>query len=180
MSERERQDAEGLRVVAEIERERREELRRISEGGPEQHVPGNVQTGRVEAEAQRVVSEQGRIGVRGFYLRLAGLVALPLAFVALLPAIVGLILLNNQAEQTRTIARENRRTIEQQERALAYLCQTTNVLSLVIGQLELVDKSFLGDAGLAPTVKEKIRSRIRVYRIAQSEFAQREPCRKIE
>lgn len=166
MSEQGRQEAEALREAAELERERREELRRIGEGGPEQHVPGSVQTGRVEAEERRT-------SVRGFYLRLATSVALPLAFLALLPSLVGIYLLNDQAAENRARIAENRA-------ALAYLCQTTSALNLVIGQLEAVDKTFLVDPSLTQTVKDKIRSRIRVYNIAQAEFDRRAPCGEIE
>lgn len=119
MSERERQIAEEARQAAEVERERREELRRIGEGGPEQHVPGNVQTGRVEAEAQRVVAEQDRVGMRAFYLRVTGLLALPVAFIALIPALVGVWLLDRETDARIS---ENRALAGEGVRAHDALC----------------------------------------------------------
>ena len=104
MTEREIQAAELARQDAEAERNRREELRRIGEGGPEQHIPGNVLPGRVEAEAERVAAEERRSSVRRFYLKLAATLALPLAFIALVPAIVGLVYVGSVAKENRLIA----------------------------------------------------------------------------
>jgi hypothetical protein len=101
MGERGREDAERGRVSAETERERREALRRIGEGGPEQHVPGHAfsEEGRVEAEAGRVAAEERRSDLRHFYARIAASIALPLAFIALLPALVGIWMVDNEGER---------------------------------------------------------------------------------
>jgi hypothetical protein len=101
VSEREREEAELGRASAETERERREDLRRIGEGGPEQHVPGHVtnEQGRVEAEEGRVAAEEKRADVRHFYTKLAASIALPLAFIALIPALVGIWMLDNETDE---------------------------------------------------------------------------------
>jgi hypothetical protein len=101
VSERERVEAELGRASAETERERREDLRRIGEGGPEQHVPGHVtnEQGRVEAEEGRVAAEEKRADVRHFYTKLAASIALPLAFIALIPALVGIWMVDNETDE---------------------------------------------------------------------------------
>lgn len=119
MSEQQREQAEAARQAAEVERERREDLRRIGEGGPEQHVPGNVQTGRVEAEAQRVMAEQERVGMSALFIRLTGIFALPIAFIALIPSLVGIWLLDNETDERIT---ENRVLAAQGVEAKRALC----------------------------------------------------------
>jgi hypothetical protein len=100
VSEREREEAELGRASAETERERREDLRRIGEGGPEQHVVGHVtnEQGRVEAEEGRVLAEEKRADLRHFYTKLTASIALPLAFIALIPALVGIWMLDNETD----------------------------------------------------------------------------------
>lgn len=103
MNEQERQDAERLRQEHEAERERRELLRRIGEGGPEQHVPGNVLPGRVEAEEERVAAEEQRKSWRKFYVRLASMVALPIAFIALIPSAISFYLVEQKIVDNRAL-----------------------------------------------------------------------------
>jgi len=96
-------EAERAREEAEAAREAREDRRRIAEGGPDQHVPGNVALyGRVEAEADRQRS------ARVMYQRVAVLIALPLALVALIPSVVGLVLLGREIEHRCGDAAVNR------------------------------------------------------------------------
>lgn len=131
-----RQKAEEGRVEAEVERVEHEVERRVAEGG-EQAV---VEQGRVEAEierestsATRVAAERGRVEaevgrevaeavraladvqrgtLRSFYLKLGTFVALPLAFVALLPALIGLYLIGQYAEDNRQQVVESCQDIE--------------------------------------------------------------------
>lgn len=112
--EAERAEAERARQEAEVLREEHEIRRRIGEGGPDQHVPGNVMPGRVEAEAERAAAEARRRSMRRFYLKIATAVALPLAFVALIPALIGIYLVDKEAEE-RTA--ENRTLIARLEKA---------------------------------------------------------------
>jgi hypothetical protein len=100
VSERKREEAELGRASAETERERREDLRRIGEGGREQHVPGHTtnEQSRVEAEEGRVLAEEKRADLRHFSLRIAAAIALPLAFIALIPALVGIWMLDNETD----------------------------------------------------------------------------------
>lgn len=102
MSEQERQKSERIREEHEAERMRREDLRRIGEGGPEQHVLGNIKPGRVEAEIGRQKAETTRSRNRG----------ITLAFIMLLPALVGLYLVDRESEIRAT---ENRELIIQLE-----------------------------------------------------------------
>ena len=110
--ELEREEAEQLRAEAEGERQRREELRRIGEGGPEQHIPGNILPGRVEAEEQRVAAEQHRSDLRYFYSKLAASIALPLAFIALIPALIGIWMLDNETDARINANREHLEEID--------------------------------------------------------------------
>lgn len=105
LTEEQIQEAERQRAEAEEERNRREELRRIGEGGPEQHIPGNVLPGRVEAEEERVANEARRADLRRFYAKMATTVAFPLAFIALIPALVGLYLLDQEVDRRTTANR---------------------------------------------------------------------------
>ncbi|MBA2741914.1 MAG: hypothetical protein H0U46_07875 [Actinobacteria bacterium] len=101
-----RRKAEEGRVEAEDERVAHEEDRRVAEGGNE-HAQ---EQGRVEAEERREVSESDRVlaeekrgSLRAFYTKLATFVALPIAFVALMPALVGLYLNNRRADENREL-----------------------------------------------------------------------------
>lgn len=67
---------------------------------------------RVEAEDERVEAEVKRASVRLFYVKLAGVVALPMAFIALLPALVGIYLVRSESQARST---ENRALIEKIE-----------------------------------------------------------------
>lgn len=100
-----RVQAEEARVEAEVEREQHEVRRRIAEGGPDQHVPGNVETGRVEAEEKR------QQNARKLYGRVAALIALPLAFVSLIPSVVGLVLLKREVDNRCRDSAVNRTAI---------------------------------------------------------------------
>lgn len=99
-------DAERSREEAEAAREEREDRRRIAEGGPDQHVAGNVQMyGRVEAEEER------KRNARVVYQRVSLLIALPLALVALVPSLLGLYLLHREVNHRCTDASINRAAI---------------------------------------------------------------------
>ena len=99
-----RVDAESDRDDAEIERARAALSRREAEKE------------RVVAETDRVAEEDKRRSVRFFYAKLAGVLALPLAFVALLPAVIGIYLVNAESKKRST---ENRQLIEQNEMFLS-------------------------------------------------------------
>jgi hypothetical protein len=113
-------DDELARKAAEREREAHEISRRIAEGGPDQHVPGNVEEGRVEAEAGRVKAEEARVVAataaavavrrdRGVFLKRWGiLVALAIAFVSLIPSLVGLFLIDREIQHRCSEAQLNR------------------------------------------------------------------------
>jgi hypothetical protein len=105
-AEHAREEAEVGREGAEVAREQREDRRRIAEGGDDQHVSGNVQMyGRVEAEHDR------RRSARVMYQRVAVLIALPLALVALIPSLIGLLLLHREVDRRCTDAAINRAAI---------------------------------------------------------------------
>lgn len=185
MNEREREVAEQKRQEAEQGRVAQEQLRRVAEGGPAD--PDQLEQGRVEAEEARSLNEMIRIEAeevrvitdekRGSFrrnlIRLAVAIAPVIAFVALIPSGIGFYVASQQDAKTDRIVQENRD-------ALTYLCQTTSSLSAVIRELEKVDQAFLGDPGLADTVKDKIRSRIRAYNSAQAQFDRREACVTVE
>lgn len=89
-----RVQAEEARVAAELEREERENRRRIAEGGPDQHVEGNEMLfGRVEAEEKREANLRKWLG------RYATLIALAVAFIALIPSLVGGIFLYHTVQK---------------------------------------------------------------------------------
>lgn len=120
MSEQDRERAERQRADAELERVEQEDLRQIGEGGQERLVVGeDHETGRVEAEESRVgaeedreVAEVKRSNLRRFYLRVAGISATPVAFIALIPSLIGLYLVSEEAENR---SEANRRLIVQLE-----------------------------------------------------------------
>lgn len=91
--------AEQARVDAEKVREVHEKHRRINEGGVDQHVPGNTKTGRVEAEHARQ-SERTKM-----YRRVSALVALPIAFIVLIPMAGMIYAVNNRAVSAERKAR---------------------------------------------------------------------------
>lgn len=102
-----RVQAEEARVVAEDEREEHEVRRRIAEGGPDQHVPGNTETGRVEAEQKREES------LLKWLRRWAVLIALTVAFVSLIPSAVGLVLLKREIDHRCDDSSVNRNAIRE-------------------------------------------------------------------
>lgn len=107
-----RADAERGRVEAEDEREAHEVRRRISEGGADQHVPGNEETGRVEAEEARGKAEHRRaVLARTSYLRIATLVALPVALIALIPSVGGVVWLKRDVDRRCVDSAVNRDAI---------------------------------------------------------------------
>lgn len=116
MSEQSRQEAEKHREEAEALREEHEIRRRIGEGGPDQHVPGNTEGGRIEAEAKRETAEALRSNIRKFYLKLAGIIALPLAFIAIIPALIGLYLVDREIDDRTTANRILIANLQEQNR----------------------------------------------------------------
>lgn len=101
-----RVQAEEGRVEAEAEREEQENRRRIAEGGPDQHVPGNTMLhGRVEAEAVREAN------LRKWLKRYATIIALTVALIALIPSAVGLVLLKREVNHRCTDAALNRTAV---------------------------------------------------------------------
>ncbi len=132
-----RQKAEEGRVEAEVERVEHEVERRVAEGGEQAVVEqGRIEAeierestsatrvaaerGRVEAEGRREVSESDRVlaeekrgSLRAFYAKLGTFVALPIAFIALLPALVGIYLVNNQAADIRNFAKKTNEIAEE-------------------------------------------------------------------
>lgn len=111
MSEREREAAEQGRQEAEADRQEHEHLRRTAEGGPAD--PDELELGRVEAEERResaemvrieaeqvrVIAETRRGSLQKTYLKVAGIVAFPLAFIALIPSTVGFVLVDRAREE---------------------------------------------------------------------------------
>lgn len=97
--------AEEKREEAERLREEHEVKRRIAEGGPDQHVPGNTKPGRVEAEQTRQAER------RRMYRRVAALIALPIALISLLPSTVGLVLLKREVDHRCRDGQVNRQAI---------------------------------------------------------------------
>lgn len=91
-----RVDAESDRDEAEAIRERQSLSRREAEKGRVEN-----ETIRIEAEQVRIVAETKRGSIRGTYLRLAAVMAMPLAFVALIPSVIGLLYLNSIAKENR-------------------------------------------------------------------------------
>jgi len=89
-------EAETTRVASEAKRQTQEKDRRIAEGGPQ--APGDDETGRVEAETGRQEAETRRV-LRDQRLlpRISLLVALPFALVAVVPVVVGLVLIQREA-----------------------------------------------------------------------------------
>lgn len=104
-----RVQAERDRVQAEEERQATELRRRIAEGGPDNNVPGEPPgtIGRVEAEEHRVAA------ARKIYVRVAALIALPLAVIALVPSLVGMAWLHREIDRRCEDAAENRASIRQ-------------------------------------------------------------------
>ena len=111
-----RVDAETVRDDAEISRDAAEEERarvslsrreaekeRVAAEESRQDAEQNgrevAEVGRVEAEEARVAAEKKRSGIRLFYLKIAAAIALPMAFVALLPAGVGIYLVIRENER---------------------------------------------------------------------------------
>ena len=163
-SERSRVEAEENRVIAEHDRvdaeigeggslleesrvraeEQRVELelnRRIAEGGPDQHVLGNVLPGRVEAEEARVIAEEKReVSANQVYRRVTGLWAMRVVLICLVPFIVFGIFLY----------RDNQRldvTIDKLEAEIALRCQTAAenrgiLRSLIANGLESLGYTF--------------------------------------
>lgn len=105
MSEIDRQEAE--RQEAETEREQHELRRRIAEGGPDNHVPGQSSdvSGRQEAE---LVREER---LRKIYPRIAVLVALPIALISLIPSMVGIYLVDRETDARCIDSQINREAI---------------------------------------------------------------------
>ena len=95
-------EAERGREEAEVAREEHERKRQVAEGGNDQQVYG-----RVEAEHDR------QRNARLMYQRVAVLIALPLALVALVPSLLGLFLLHREVEHRCTDAAINRTAIRQ-------------------------------------------------------------------
>jgi hypothetical protein len=100
-----RVQAEEGRVIAEAGREERENRRRIAEGGPDNHL--SDATGRVEAEEEREENLRKWLG------RYATIIALAVAFVALIPSMVGLLLLHREINSRCEDAATNRVAIRQ-------------------------------------------------------------------
>jgi len=173
------QDAEQKRQDAELLREEHEVRRRIGEGGPDQHVEGNLAQGRVEAEAARVVAEEHRRDLRKFYLKMATAIALPLAFIALIPAMVGLYLVQKEADQRVT---ENRK-------ALVYICSTTSVLdNLVVEVAKSVRLNLnsgfydqlIAQGVLPPDAKTQAKINLTKYDAAHDILSDTKPCQEIQ
>jgi len=96
MSERDNEASERARVDAEKKRHDLELRRRIAEGGPDQHVEGNIEPGRYEAELERVAAEEVRVGAEvdrqdaasDVYRRVTTLWAMRFALIFLIPVLV--------------------------------------------------------------------------------------------
>jgi hypothetical protein len=114
MSERDREQAERERVAAESERVEAEEERVTNEGPPEAATERSrveAEVGRVEAEEGRVKNDRRRLTPGQFYRRATLLIALPLAFIALIPSTVGVIALSHYAVRNCERAQANRDAI---------------------------------------------------------------------
>ena len=103
-----RVQAEEARVEAERLREERENRRRIAEGGPDQHVPGNTMLhGRVEAEKEREAT------LRQWMIKYAMVIAMVVALVSLIPSLFGITLLYREIDQRCVDSKVNRDAIRE-------------------------------------------------------------------
>jgi hypothetical protein len=95
-AEESRLDAEALRIKAEREREDHELRRRIAEGGPDQHVPGDIVSppGRWERDLERQKADERRgEEVKTVYDRVTKLYALRVAAIFVIPLLVIIVFL---------------------------------------------------------------------------------------
>lgn len=172
-----RVEAEDERVIAEEERVIAEEARvesHSSNGGAEEE--------RVVAEKERVVAEEGRVEKRYFTARLVALVAVPVAFIMLIPTIIGLLLITRQLDENQARLRENRDT-------LRYVCSTTSVLDGLVAQVVVGIERNLKDgtydrlvaAGTLPArAIVDAQEQLKEYQAAAKILADPAPCEKID
>jgi hypothetical protein len=162
-AEQERQMAEEGRVDRSLERVANEDSRIEAEDA------------RVTAEDSRVSAETKRADTRSFYLKTATAIALPLAFIALIPSLIGIYLVQKEADHRTT---ENRK-------AIVYICSTTGVLDSLVVQvaqsLELNIKSGLyqtlvANGTLPPRAIKEAQENLIKYRQAHKVLSDTKPC----
>ncbi len=148
--------AEAVRVAAEEKRQKQERDRRIAEGGTqivltedEQEETGRVEAeggrveaetrresvshGRREAENQRVEAETRRVQRDKRLLpRISVLIALPLAFVSLIPSLLLGYYLYDRQQSTRDVAEDNRKAIERADDAIEQIRALTVAVSAAL------------------------------------------------
>ncbi|MBA3745245.1 hypothetical protein [Sporichthya sp.] len=165
-------EAEAIRAAAEEKRQKQERDRRIAEGGTqivltedEQEETGRVEAeggrveaetrresvshGRREAENQRVEAETRRVQRDKRLLpRISVLIALPLAFVSLIPSLLLGYYLYDRQQSTRDVAEDNRKAIERADDAIEQIRALTVAVSAALQGR---------DEGLADAVSQQCR-----------------------
>jgi len=166
--------AEQERQMQEAERVDRSQVRVENE-----NVRVAQEEGRVHAEEERELAEKNRTDVRGFYLKTAAIIAMPLAFVALIPSLIGIYLVQRETDKRTS---ENRA-------AIVYICSTTTVLDDLVVEVSKSLKAnlesgfydqLIANGTLPPGAKAQAKVNLQKYNEAHARLSDTKPCKKIE